>query len=105
MLTIPTDTAWRANIHIAAMSDQGDAAYFSRHTAVLNTLGTVTLFGTATLGTDDGTGPGHNVPSGWSLALAVGASNDLAIQVTGPALTNIRWVARVELTEVSFPHA
>ena len=44
-----------------------------------------------------------NVPTGWAVALTADTTNGgLAITVTGAAATNIRWVATVNTSEVTY---
>tara|TARA_R110000822_G_scaffold7074_2_gene29265 strand:+ start:272 stop:796 length:525 start_codon:yes stop_codon:yes gene_type:complete len=44
-----------------------------------------------------------NIPAGWAVALTADTTNGgLAITVTGAAATNIRWVATVNTSEVTY---
>ena len=100
-LTIPTDTAWVFMIHIVA-AEQGMAniTKFQRAGVIVNDAGTTAISSIDTIGTDSTIGS----PGAWTVSITADNTNDaLDIAVTGAASTNIRWVARVTLTEVSFP--
>ena len=44
-----------------------------------------------------------SAPTGWSIALSADTTNGgLAVTVTGAASTNIRWVATVHTSEVTY---
>jgi len=100
-LTIPTDTAWMFDLRlIAAEQDMANIKKFHRTGAIVNDGGTITISSIDTIGTDQTIGS----PGAWSVAVSADDTNDaLDIQVTGEAGTNIRWVAEVQLQEVSYP--
>lgn len=97
--TIATDTTWTFSITIVARcTDADNESFGAKHEGVIdNNAGTVALVGTVTetiLG-DDSTGT-------WTVTVDADNTNDaLRIQATGEAAKTIRWVARIELTEVS----
>lgn len=100
-LTIPADTAWVFIVDIVA-SQQGMANIkkFQRAGVIVNDGGTTSISTVDTIGTDRTIG----TPGAWSVSITADNTNDaLNISVTGAASTNIRWVARVQLTEVSYP--
>ncbi|MEM6505315.1 MAG: DUF2793 domain-containing protein [Planctomycetota bacterium] len=100
-LTIPADTAWVFFIDIAA-TEQGMANFkkFQRAGGIINDGGTTSISTVDTIGTDSTIG----LPGSWSVSITADNTNDaLGISVTGAASTNIRWVARATLTEVSYP--
>jgi len=44
-----------------------------------------------------------NVPTGWAVAVSADTTNGaLAVTVTGVASTNIRWVATIQTSEVTY---
>jgi hypothetical protein len=108
-VTIPANTYWKANVHVVAMTAVSGASYasFERKVSiwrgVLASTTTLPTGGAQTIGTDDGSNAGLP-PTGWAVAITADTTNGaLDIKVTGAAATNIRWVVKVEFTEVSFP--
>ncbi|MEM6258607.1 MAG: DUF2793 domain-containing protein [Planctomycetota bacterium] len=100
-LTIPTDTAWVFELYIVA-AEQGMANIkkFQRAGVIVNDGGTTTISSVDTIGTDSAIGS----PGSWTVSITADNTNDaLDISVTGAASTNIRWVTRATLTEVSYP--
>lgn len=97
-LEIPTDTAWDALIRVVAAEEgMGDIMSFDRRCCIKNDGGTASLVGTVdTIGADKGS-------AGWSLSVGTSLVPGLAIEVSGAASTNIRWVASVDLVEVAAP--
>jgi len=101
-LIIPADTTWGFSALVAARSDETDgnlsgvwkiegclARDESSNTAI---VGSVTVTSIA---------DGHS--AAWSVTAAADDTNEaLAIKVTGEASTNIRWVAKVDISQVSF---
>jgi len=99
---IPADTTWGFSALIAARSDEADgnlsgvwkiegclARDESSNTAI---VGSVTVTSIA---------DGHS--AAWSVTAEADDTNEaLAIKVTGEASTNIRWVAKVDISQVSF---
>ena len=102
-IKIPADTTWAFSALIAARSDEADgnnAAIYkiegglkrdeSNNTALVGTP-TVTVIAEDT----------DAIP--WSVDCVADDTNEaLAIRVTGEAATNIRWVAKVDISQVSF---
>lgn len=100
---IPADTTWAFSVLIAARSDESDgndsAIYKieggltrdeSNNTAI---VGSVTV---TTIAEDAGA-------AAWDVTAEADDTNEaLAIKVTGEAATNIRWVAKVDISQVSF---
>lgn len=102
-ITIPTDTAWEFSVRIVA-AEQGMAntKKFHRTGLIANDGGSTSISTVDTIGTDRELGS----PGAWSVAIAADDTGDaLKITVTGEAATNIRWVANIEVTEVSYPAA
>lgn len=87
-------------VNICARKDDGTSKQFLRQFVIKNTGGTTAIAGTvAILGTDSGDAGATT----WSVAITADNTNDvLQIAVTGAAATNIRWLCRLETTEVSY---
>ena len=85
-------------IQVAARSQAGTSAGYLIEGVIENAGGTTAFVGTPTvtvLGEDD---------ANLDVQVAADDTNDrLAVKVTGLASTEIRWVATVRTTEVSFP--
>ncbi len=99
-MVIPTNTAWNFECFIVA-THQGMANIqrFKRTGLIVNDGGTVTMAAEETMDTDLTIG----TPGALSVDIEADDTNDaLIIQVTGVAVTNIRWVAKTQLTEVSY---
>jgi hypothetical protein len=99
--TIPTDTAWEFDVHIVA-AEQGMANVkkFHRTGLIMNDGGSTSISTVDTIGTDREIGS----PGAWAVALSANDTDDaLKIEVDGEAATNIRWVAKISLTEISYP--
>lgn len=100
-LTIPNNTTWVFNITISARrATAGDQSAGYTLTGVIDkgtTAGSTALVGTVTktvIAEDD---------AAWDVDATADATNGaLNILVTGVAATNIRWVAVVDLTEVTY---
>jgi len=97
-ITIADGRTVAFEIQVAGRSQSGTSAGYLI-TGVIENVGGITAFiGTPTvtlLGEDD---------AGMDAQVSANDTNDrLAVQVTGIAATNIRWVATVRTTEVSFP--
>jgi hypothetical protein len=97
-LTVPTDTSIMFAAHIVARRTDADgesAAYILRG-CLHNNAGTTALVGGITKEV-----LGESVAA-WDVAASADDTNDrLAINVTGEAAKSIRWLARVEYTEVT----
>lgn len=98
-------------VQINALSDARNYACWRRYlVAKRNADGsTISIVSTQTIGTDVGSNSGA-VPSGWQISFtadtAAGADyGKVHIQVQGPAATNIRWIARVEVLELQYDYA
>lgn len=82
---------------IAARSDGNQSAGYQGSGVIENYSGTVSLVGYAvTMEIEDNTA--------WSISISADDTNDaLVIKVTGASSTDIRWVATLRTTEVTFP--
>ena len=99
-LTIPTDTTWLLDIRIVAQSaGNDDRAIYHRRCCLTNDGGTTALEGTVqTVGTD------IESDANWDVTVTANDTNDaLKIEATGVASTDIRWVACVDLVQVTYP--
>ena len=99
-LTIPTDTTWLLDIRIVAQSaGNDDRAIYHRRCCLTNDGGTTALEGTVqTVGTD------IESDANWDVTVTANNTNDaLKIEATGVASTDIRWVACVDLVQVTYP--
>jgi hypothetical protein len=99
-ITIPTNTGWFVDIQvIAAESGMGGSRMFHRTCLVNNSSGTVTISSVNTIGTDQELSGPHS----WSLTVSADDANN-ALQIQGSGYGgDVRWVGRVNLTEVSNP--
>jgi len=98
-LTIAADTCYMFTIRVSAIEDSSgtDAAGYHIQGCLVNNGGTTALVGTPTV-------TSHESDAAWDCAASADDTNDaLAITVTGAAATNVRWVATVELTQVTYP--
>jgi hypothetical protein len=96
-LTVPNNTTWSFRMLLVATEQSAANTCGWEITGVAYNAGSGTfIMPGATV-----TPLTSAVPAGWSVALGT-TSNDLDINVTGVDATNIRWVARVETTEVAF---
>jgi len=99
-LIIPADTTWGFSALVAARSDETDgnlsgvwkiegclARDESSNTAIVGSVTVTTI------------ADGHS--AAWSVTAEAGATS-LDIKVTGQASTNIRWVAKVDISQVTF---
>lgn len=97
--TIATDTTWAFTITVVARRTDADNESFAAkyEGCVDNNAGTTALVGTVTetvFGDDSG--------AVWAVSVAADNANDaVVITATGEAAKTIRWVSRIELTEVS----
>lgn len=98
-ITVPAAQTWGfvASI-VGRQSGGGNHAFYIRQGIIDNTGGTTQIRGSVqTIGTDIETN------AAWDVAItADNANSALAITVTGAAATNIRWMATVELTQVTY---
>lgn len=97
VLALPDDSTWMFEVWMAARRTDADneSAGFVLRGVIDRNTGAAT---TALVGTVEKTVIGRDVAAWDVFALA---SSGLVIQVKGEAAKNIRWVARIELTEVS----
>ena len=99
-LAIPADTTWLADIRIVAQSSgNDDRAIYHRRCCLTNDGGTTALEGAVqTVGTD------IESDANWDVAVTANDTNDaIKIEATGVAATDIRWVACVDLVQVTYP--
>lgn len=99
-LLVPTNTAWLFDAQIvAAQQGMANIKVFRRQGAIVNDGGTTSISSLDTIGADQTIGS----PGAWSVSIIANDTNDaLKIEATGAASTNIRWVARVNVVEVSY---
>ncbi|HEY6172101.1 MAG TPA: hypothetical protein VIX80_07585 [Candidatus Kapabacteria bacterium] len=96
-LTIPSNTVFTFVADITALSSTGDAGSYQIKGAIKNIGGTTSIVGsiTITVNAED--------QASWDVnAIADDSSNALMIQVQGDDATDIRWVASVRTTEVTY---
>ena len=95
-IVVPSNAAFAFHGTIVAkQSGSANAAAWKVEGLIVNNGGTTTLTNSATTVID-------NTPS-WGMALSADDTNDaLAITVTGAASTNIRWVATIHTSEVTY---
>jgi hypothetical protein len=100
-MTIQSGAVWKFHVLVAGTTVTGAiAGTYELTGAIKNVGGTTSLIGAVaqTSVLEDGGAAAWN-----ATAIADNANDALVIQVTGAAATTIRWVARVETTEVTFP--
>lgn len=104
-ITIAAKTAWHFTVRITALtSSAGSYAVFTRQgMLVRDNSNNTTLIGTNdTIGTDKGSNAG-SPPAGWAVSITADDTNEaLKVTVTGAAATTIRWLAVIDLVEVTF---
>lgn len=95
-IVVPSNAAFAFHGTIVAkQSGSANAAAWKVEGLIVNNGGTTTLTNSATTVIS-------NTPS-WGMALSADDTNDaLKIQVTGAASTNIRWVATIHTSEVTY---
>lgn len=95
-MTVPANSCWTFSALVVAQQDTGanGAGYEIKGVIRRDGGGAATLVGSITK-----TVLGEDVAA-WD-ATIVASTNDLQIRVTGAAATNINWVARVEITQVT----
>lgn len=95
-VNVPSNAAYAFHGTIVAkQSGSANAAAWKVEGLIVNNGGTTTLTNSATTVIS-------NTPS-WGMALSADDTNDaLAITVTGAAATNIRWVATIHTSEVTY---
>ncbi|MCC6681635.1 MAG: DUF2793 domain-containing protein [Phycisphaeraceae bacterium] len=99
--TVSTDVMWLFTASIIAV-EQGMAngKKFVRQGIIVNDGGTTSISSLDTIGTDLTIGS----PGAWTISITADDTNDaLQIQVTGAAGDAVRWVAKLEIVEVSYP--
>jgi hypothetical protein len=98
-LTVPNNTAWAVEGTVIARSSAGLNHVWTFVGGIKNNAGAVSMMGAIT--PTDVVHDGAFATGG--IAITADAVNlALSITVTGIAATNIRWVARVRLTEVNY---
>lgn len=97
---VPSGSTISCVLNICARKDDGTSKQMLRQFVIKNTGGTTALAGTPiALGTDTGDAGATT----WSVAITADDTNDsIAVKVTGVAATNIRWLGRLETTEVNY---
>jgi len=101
---VPVGKSWAFQILLVARSSAGVDAAWKAEGLIHNNAGTTALVGGAITPTviADGTGATWGV-AGSFIITADNANDSLKLAVSGAALTLIRWVAVVRLSEVSYP--
>jgi hypothetical protein len=100
--TIAASKSWVFDILVIARSSAGVSAAWRVAGAIQNNAGTTALVAAVTTTVlADGTGATWGV-AGSVVVDADNANDTLRVRFTGAAATNIRWVARARLVEVSF---
>jgi len=97
-LDIPSNTTWLFNVHVVGRRTDGtsQAAGYHIEGVIENEAGTVALVGSLTKTVL------HEDNTTWDATVTANNTDDeMDVEVTGAASTNIQWVARVELTEAS----
>lgn len=97
---LPASKTWQFVVSVVARKSDGTSAAYIRQGCIKRVGSSTTLVGSvSTLGTDC-------VDAGaatWAIAVTADDTNEaLQIQVTGAAASNIRWVAKIDLTEVLY---
>ena len=99
LLFMPSSTAWAFKCIVMGRSSTPDHAAFEISGAIKNQGGVASIIGTppavVVLGKDAGA-------SSWTAVAAAGGSGNLLINVTGSTSLITRWVARLELTEITY---
>lgn len=97
---LPDSRTWQFVVSIVARKSDGTSAAYIRHGCIKRVGSTTSLVGAvSTLGTDCVDGGAAT----WAVAITADDTNEaLQIQVTGAASSTIRWVAKIELTEVLY---
>lgn len=98
LLTIPADSTYTFEIHVAGRSQNGNSAGYKICGVIKNVGGTVSFVGTPVMPVVM-----EDVASWNVTAIADTANTSLSIQAIGSANTPVRWVATVRTTEVVFP--
>jgi len=102
-VTIPADTSWVFSALIIGRSDEADGndsgAYRIEGCLTRDESNNTALVGSVTVTTiAESAGA-----TAWSVTATADDTNEaLAIQVTGEAATNIRWVAKVDIAQVTY---
>jgi hypothetical protein len=96
-MTVPSNTGWTYVVHITGLSSTGNVGSYEIKGAIKNVSGTTNLIGTAVVTTI-----AEDVAS-WDVRVSAEDTSDkLVIEVLGADATDIRWVASVSTTEVSY---
>jgi hypothetical protein len=96
-MTIPSGTTWTFSVHVTGRSSAGSSAGYKIEGVIQNNSGTTSIVGTAP------TTVLAEAVAAWDAVVQADNTNDaLVLKVTGAASTNIRWVATVRTTEVSY---
>lgn len=98
LLTIPADSTYTFEVHVAGRSQTGDSAGYQISGVIKNVGGVVSLVGTTL------TPMVREDVAIWNATVTADtANNSLSIKASGTANTPVRWVATVRTTEVVFP--
>jgi hypothetical protein len=101
-LTIPEDTHWTFRAIVSGITDEGDVASYSFEGAISNIGMTTSIAGSVikTVIAEDN--------ALFDCNISADDTNDslkIAIQVSDGTVGQMRWVARIETSEVTFPAA
>ncbi len=97
VMTVASNTAWTYSIHIIGISSTGDVGSYEIKGAIKNIAGTTSLVGSATVTTiAEDLAP-------WDVRITADDTSDkLMLEALGDDGTDIRWVASVRTTEVTY---
>jgi hypothetical protein len=97
-MQVPNNGTWTFQAMVAARNNSGGSAGFRIEGVIKNVNGTVSLVGTPTV-----TGLGSDIAGLTNPQAAADNTNKaLILRVTGVAGQRIKWVARVQTTELKF---
>ena len=99
-------TAGCSVIVVGRQSGGSNAAIFSRRVLISRNTGAASVAVNGAVGTilgDNGTGLLNTVPGGWAVSLTADTLNgSLKVSVTGASATNVRWLASLDCTLVTY---
>ncbi len=96
-LNIPNNTVWNFVAHVSSLSSTGDAGAYELKGLIKNIGGTTSIVGSVQVSAiaED--------QAAWDVSASADATNNaLSINVAGANATDIRWVASVRITQVTY---
>ncbi len=108
-IVVPDDTAWMLDANIVAAEEgMGNIKIFRRQGVIVSDGTYADISAIDEIGNDQTIELGSSSSSSsgglsWDVSITADDPNKLQIEVTGEAATNIRWVARLNVVEVSYP--